>query len=103
MYNFDKVRADSISVFNFDRFWSPRVFSAYYTPLSKSRQFPTHITACHREHGFLCLTVLGFPSEFTIGSFLNNTIFLSEYCCIVNVIVDFEKYLIKKLNLELLT
>ena len=37
MHNFGEVRADSISVFG--RFWSPRVFSAYYTPLSKSLRF----------------------------------------------------------------
>ena len=30
-------RTDSISVFG--RFWSPRVFSAYYTLFSKSRRF----------------------------------------------------------------
>ena len=51
MYNFGVVRArtharthaDSIPVSG--RFWSPRVFSAYYTPFSKSRRFLTLINA----------------------------------------------------------
>ena len=49
---------------------------------------------CNDEHVFLCISVFGFPSDFTIGSILIDIIFLSKRCWIVN----FEKYLVKKIT-----
>ena len=44
--SFGELHADSISVFG--RFWSPQVFSAYYTPFSESRRFLTLINVLLR-------------------------------------------------------